>query len=283
MIVNSPSCDWLTLTTFQESELLKIRNLFIPLVGGLAGKQAKVLQYKGQQYKGGFIGVSDQNKRTHYMARFSGEMADDVMGAIVESENCIGDCTRVDLQITVPLPKDYNSLLLFNELKKGEWSGRERSVTAIMSGDGLDTVYVGKRTSDRYIRVYVKEGASGERYLRFEVEYKGDRAKNVYTKLCLGGRRTAGGILFGEFVGLPECKEPGMVAIGCRLREYTYTSSAVERIVEPSSTMQWINLQVSPAVYRLINDSEQGDEIGKIILEWFEAAAEKDRIPNLHD
>jgi hypothetical protein len=239
------------------------------------------MQYRGKQWYGVFYGISTQNKREHFMIRASGDRADELCAAVAESENCSPRCTRIDLQVTIPLPKNYSAYKLADALRKSEWKGREREITLIESGDGLDTVYIGHRTSEDYTRIYVKEAIS--RYLRYEVEFKGDKAAQVFTRVCLGGRAAIGSVLLSQFAKMPVTGTVGQTCLGEFLKDFDYRPlRAVERVTDPSSTMRWMEDSVSPAIYRMLNDSENSDRMGQMIMEWFEYAVEHDKL-GLHE
>ncbi len=101
-------------------------------------------------------------------------------------------CTRIDLAIDV-----YNSPDLLPTIRgmaeHHEWYGTAHSATTIKSSDGKGTtVYVGSRTSERFVRIYDKAAQLGQRgdWTRIEAEVKSDSARQVaraIVELNIGG------------------------------------------------------------------------------------------------
>jgi hypothetical protein len=60
---------------------------------------------------------------------------------------------------------------------------RRGSWTLLQRGDGGETLNVGSRTSDRFLRIYVK----GPQTIRHEIELKGTTARQAATALVAGG------------------------------------------------------------------------------------------------
>jgi len=90
-------------------------------------------------------------------------------------------CTRIDLAIDV-----YDSPFLLPTLKvmseRHEWTGTAHSSTTIQSSDGKGlTIYVGSRSSERFVRMYDKSAQMGidGNWTRIEAEIKGDSARAV--------------------------------------------------------------------------------------------------------
>lgn len=90
-------------------------------------------------------------------------------------------CTRIDLAIDI---WDTPSFLpeIRGKAERNEFSGTARSATIVSSSDGAGlTVYVGSRSSERFVRIYNKAAQTGtdRPWVRIECEVKGDSARAV--------------------------------------------------------------------------------------------------------
>lgn len=272
MILDTPLVDWLTLTTFDtglfqssryswQSSRARYHRLIASKRKSNSSlmkvKKAKVLQYDGQDIDGVFWGAAMQAGRDHFMVRSSGETSHYLAmehGALLSM-----NCTRIDLQMTVDLPVGYSALGLREELVAAKWNnGRRPKVTCILGDNGLDTVYVGSRTSDRYLRCYVKETDEG-RVLRYEIETKGDLALSIWHRMgSLNVGTVAAQALADSYARIPEDGRNGWLSCFAGLKEYGDRSFVGSRVVtEASRTMQWLQESVLPAVARLASDHEQ--------------------------
>jgi DNA relaxase NicK len=156
-------------------------------------------------------------------------------------------CTRIDLAIDV---YDAPSLLpvLQDMAEHHEWYGTAHSATTIKSSDGKGlTIYVGSRTSERFVRIYNKAAQTGQRgdWTRIECEVKGDSARQV--------ARAIVGLDIGGI---------SMVAYGVIERVCRFPTSSWEAVfdgakmeigtpqVEEKQTEAWILGQVASAVAR---------------------------------
>ena len=101
-----------------------------------------------------------------------------------------GSITRLDLAkdlqgINISLDKIYQAL------ERGEHIGTARKFAQIHSLDGGNTVYVGSRQSEKFIRIYNKAAQSGlskETWFRYELETKGMVARALATMLVQDSR-----------------------------------------------------------------------------------------------
>lgn len=280
VLVGRPACDWLTLTSFEEQEERALLECFwnMSRVYRANPESAKQAQYRGVSFDGAFIGlteiVKDEQSKRHVMYRSWGCVAQDSLVELCESP--IRRCRRIDLQITVPQPFSYRARNLKDELEGAEWFGRKRK-SLLYENSGLDTVYVGSRASDRVIRVYVKE-IDGLRWLRFEVEYREDRANPVYFKCSEGNQQTIGGILRSEIEQLPEVADVGILAIKEALYHAAVTVSPPERIEQPGGKLSWLKGSVDPVVLRMINDHDDGEAVKNLVKRWYKAVQDLDNM-----
>lgn len=132
-------------------------------------------------------------------------------------------------------------------------------------GDG-DTLYVGHRTSELFVRIYDKEREQKDvpewkTALRYECECKDDLARRVYERCILGGYSPANcaEVLTGLLA------RRGVMPLGSgRIRSaYIAPSHLPKSSIE--SALSWLDVQVSPTVRRLIEagyESEVWEALG---------------------
>jgi hypothetical protein len=174
----APRLDWLTLATykFEKYTLLASKTHAAFLTGWRPGRW---LQYDGQTNKLGlFHGHAVQSHgEEHYIVKVSGGNAADfyrVMMADEETRELLEAfyATRIDVQVTAPIPPWWDVRELHDMfLQNG------RKVSTIQSDTG-STLYLGARTSGRFLRFYEKELETT--YLRLEFELKGDYARDAW-------------------------------------------------------------------------------------------------------
>jgi len=264
MLLNVPRCDYLTLTTFKNGEemLASISDLYLPE----NGKEAKEQGYTGIRWDGLFYGIGKQRRQAHYIMRASGENSQTVLS---RTANIDLSCTRIDLQVTIWLPVKYDARKLYDVLTSTDtvWPGRWLIASIIQSGDGLDTIYVGSRTSDRFVRIYVKPDSTGvAAYLRFEIEMKNSVATKA-REMITANYTQIKPILLAELNRLPVASSRALSAFHAVLG-YDTVKIKPERVHGQNKTIDWINTQVEPAVIRLLLSHEDGDRMLAILERW---------------
>lgn len=279
MIINRPAIDWLTLTTFTNlagNELLRVARR---CATNSEPKNRRIMQYEGKTWGNTFYGVAEQRGRGHMMLRASGATAHEAYDEIMQSNPAMSvSCTRIDLQVTVRLTWNYSARALCDQLRTADWNGHKRKVTMIEGGDGLDTIYIGSRDSERMYRIYVKR-VDNESYLRWEAEIKGDLADQTWVAITVGGADAMNSIARGEFGRMPYVPNRAIDEIAACMDKYQAREiRPVERVRDSSSTMQWVSRAVSPAVNRMLSDHDYGDTMANFILEWYERACEMGKI-----
>lgn len=276
MILNSPQIDWITLTTFDRDIWSEWHTTV--LSGEVQeSEKTKRMQYGGVLVNGVFVGQAIQRKRRHYMLQASGQAADGIFPFLAWNRETV-NCTRIDLQITIDLPTGYSGRKLYDGLKEWDGDGKPRQLELRESGDGLDTVYIGSRQSDRFTRIYVKPLASGAHAIRFETEFKGQHANSVVQGIIADPDNLAG-FLAGEITSLPELKfglsKRFLGALGHNLA----LRSKPKRRDELTGGLRWLKTQVDPAMLRLMRDHEVGYTVRNIVRGWARAADEIDDVP----
>lgn len=263
MMLNKAQFDWLTLTTFETKNADGVRALLM----GNDWAPEKRLQYKGVSSGAFFVGYAMQNGKSHFMFQASGERCDDAYTTIIRNYGPYDwNITRCDLQVTIPIPRDYNSRELFDDLRPWNGDGKPRHVSIIQSGDGCDTIYVGHRSSDRFTRIYVKPLDGGLHALRFEVEYKGSHAHRVFNDCREPTRKRA--ILLHEIKSLPGA-ENGPLRGFLRVLRGDAHAPQIERVTGQNATLDWLRKQVGPTLARLCSDHDCGHEARKLLESWY--------------
>lgn len=282
--VGVPQCDWLTLGSFAQP----VYDGFHAWVRDLAGDKklqydSKVMQYVGIRHGGAFAGVATQAGKLHGLLSVGGDVAHDAVmndfsvgiekpfmtekEVTTKIEIIEPRCTRVDLQLTVPLLEEYSARGLTDQLRSGHWSrkGAAPQVDVYDSADGMDTVYVGSRSSNRFWRIYVKAADEGK-YLRFEVEYKGRRARKVFS-IVHPDPGSIGPILLNEWSVAPDVDEKTWNSIGEVLEAYGKGLDVpVPRArVSNDRTLRWMNRVVWPVIKRQLKDHDTGPRTRRVL------------------
>lgn len=142
------------------------------------------------------------------------------------------------------------------------------------TGKKLETVYIGSRKSEKFVRVYRKLDNEGKAYLRLEVEMKGKRSDVVAKKLSRAGddsQKFIGGVILHEVQKMEDealslLFEPQLSMDAERVR--------VKVSKAPDKTKNWLIGQVLPAFERYINSH---DSEGNVRQAFFDAIDRADR------
>lgn len=285
MILNRPAIDWLTLTTYDRLTQLDMARLLTRLRPDWQKQAVKgqMLQYIGQRGEQWFVGAGQQNGKDHYLFRFSGDLSDAITWQALRPPI---DCTRIDVQITLPLPLPieetytaYKTLIDASEEREIARGQKRRNIDAVVSPDGFCTLYVGSRESERFYRLYVKESA-GSHFIRFEVEFKGSAsfAGRVWRDTARHPDRIVT-LLKGELETLPDhpltnpLKEALVGVPGDVMK-------AERRQSDPNTTLEWLKRQVSPSIKRLIGNEDTRDAAVMLLMDWLQFAANQGELIN---
>jgi hypothetical protein len=158
---------------------------------------------------------------------------------------CLHKCTRIDLAIDV---KD-NSLLMGDieqMASEHNWKGTAHSSTTIKSNDGKGcTVYMGSRSSERFVRIYDKAAQLAQLgdWVRIEAEIKGDSARGVARAIAASGSEGLG--IIAQSVIKRVCDFP------CKEWDYVFDGKIID-VGTPKEnekqTEKWILGQVASAI-----------------------------------
>lgn len=213
-LIHQPALDYLTATSFDEKFFKLVKQDTVP---GLIKQfnlnrlpvDGHVLQYRGNHYEDQskklvlFVGQGMQRKEQHFLFRASGVLADTAYRKLLSS-NIDFNIARADAQITCPYtctetPISSQLWKLFHDgqLKEEAYKGlARRKVVVVLDGEHANTLYIGSRKSDKFIRVYQKtigedtDQVSGQtklseakqttHFVRLEVEIKARSAKTFH-------------------------------------------------------------------------------------------------------
>lgn len=163
------------------------------------------------------------------------------------------NCSRIDLQVTLryhrtpsqEIARHYRNMLRAHSREAGG-----PTVSMFRSSDGGATLYVGKRSSRLFGRIYDKGVESGleefQNTMRAEVEYKGDVARFVSREVANSG------------VPLIECRERVAQFFKerhCDLRILTTSELRQCRTAQPADvwrTLEWIRTSVRLSARKLV-------------------------------
>lgn len=191
---------------------------------------------------------------------FSGISTEALLCACVDAG---GSISRLDLAKdatgeTVDLRSIYQAI------KQGNYSGNARKVAMMEGNDGGCTIYVGSRTSERFIRIYDKAAESqlqGELWFRLEVETKGMAARS--TAIALRQSDNWAGVLDSLVHGMVDITtktdlakffRDGNVPIGIpKIERHTNRERWIEDQVISAVARHWIDHPESAAIARLLD------------------------------
>jgi phage replication initiation protein len=156
-----------------------------------------------------------------------------------------GSITRLDIAKDV---QGVNISIdeIYKALERGEHSGTARTFSQIHSLNGGNTIYVGSRQSEKFIRIYDKgaqQGAKQELWYRYELETKGMVARAVATLLCSNSNWNAAFTTIAiAMVNIPANRD---------YQAFFADKSApigIPKLEKKSDREKWIESQVTPAV-----------------------------------
>ena len=278
LIVNKPMIDYITVTSYEESLITWVhdRVKLITSTTNIKARKSRVMQYDGSKVDTGrgilFWGEGEQKGMPHYMVRCSGEFSDRVAASLAAYDRHGGiqsyRVTRIDMQVTVEC-KDAGVCLMemFAMLNGKKIKGEMNGVFRLIAGsDKMNTLYLGSRQSNRFSRFYVKDVIEGVEYLRYEVELKGDVARDCWDRFRVGRDKAVKSMLTGEFkskAGL--IQDSIQKSIGSVLNGVGGKAKGVRK---KPNTIKWLYKTVLPALEKQCNDHD-----GKMhVKEWLDMA-----------
>jgi len=259
--LNVPQVDYLTGTTFNAQSW---RAWVKKSVGYVADSPQKrmIKGYNGNQLPGLFYGQGKQQGAEHFIVTLSGAMAQNLYATIPEA----WAVKRLDLQVTIDRPSWYKAGSLKTTLRKGRWKGRRPVIPSFEDGKGGVTVYIGAPSSDKRVRIYIKDMD----YLRYEIQYR-----RAYAESAIAAIRSAGETAVGEFLGENMSKHPKH-PIWLEFRRYVGVGrSPQSRVVKSSKAKRlgWLE-SLSGAIQRMAYDHDIGDRVVAILQDIIDNASE---------
>jgi hypothetical protein len=272
-LLGTPALDWLSLGTF-DREVWNIAVRCLQMYGGNR-IETRRMQYTGESGEGWFYGEGVQGDYWHGLIQLSGATADHfVQEMMTTSEGRYAlkhlKCSRIDVQYTHPdeLPENDTTLeqtldIIRRYLDDEEnWAQQWRKPNVGMRSEGNGkgyTLYIGSRQSARMQRIYIKT-INGKRLLRWEVEFKGDLAQQLWERLVSGDGSILGRVLLAEMQRIPTVEQFGIFYAALAqhepetLRFLPDHSDAVRRV-------KWLNDAVKGAVKNIVEELEETDEV----------------------
>jgi hypothetical protein len=246
--------DYLRLATWDDKSAL---NLFADLRRWATGwKTSRWLQYKGHRSGGMFYGTGEQSEKRHYVADCSGPDSQYLYGLAGDNPKIY--CTRIDLQITIPQPDEYEPFTAYAELK----AASETSTSFIHSDTG-STIYIGARTGQRFARLYEKR-LGDDKYLRLEFEVKGRLANVVFLQLRNGIDRDT---IYNHF--LIKSKAPDYIKSWFETGGDGNVYLQAERQHDADKQLEWL-ASLENTVLRMGNDHYQGPTVKGLLERWID-------------
>jgi hypothetical protein len=271
----SAHVDWIT-TTWRQGGLdmdgAEARSLYdwACMRSGQTKEQLPLLRWAWQGYVGWSAGQIDWGERLDgSIIRVSGDLA----GHYWSDNLPIGhNVSRLDVAVDVwwgEDPDTYIALHNVETLDARVLAAHRRWRVACVNGYGDgDTLYIGSRTSNEFVRIYnkYKESKCDERYkgcTRYEVEYHNESAAALVHR---GGvRRSSSSFLLGEVSSLLHRRGVGVLS---SLLASEPTSAPTRRIVTPDERkLDWLRTGVSPTVRHLLTRYSREDILNALGLD----------------
>lgn len=224
------------------------------LRGGRAANP--LLTWAWQGYIGWQVGSLCWGERVDgFIVRVSGDLA----AAYWQDERPIGhNISRIDLCVDIWHGTGLDDIIALHKdtalEERARRPGRPYKVAHVNSFGNGDTLYLGSRASEIYVRIYNKERESDgeERYngcIRYEVEFKDDTAnETVYRggarlRSARGIAQAVAGVLVGRGVVLPSdvLLSPSVAHIARRVD------------TPDEAKLEWLRRGVAPSVKHLLN------------------------------
>jgi hypothetical protein len=173
-----------------------------------------------------------------------------------------GRISRLDLAKDLT-GQEVDLQAIYQQIEQGNYTGTARKYGRITSDGNGETIYIGSRTSERFIRIYNKSAEqelNNQHWFRFELETKGEVARAI-THLCLGTDHWEA--VFDNVVrGMVWMERPkswrsffdnGGIKIG------------LPKIEKQTDREAWIETQVTPAVLKHFAENKSSVAVLRLI------------------
>ncbi len=264
MITGIAALDYLSVTSFNEEDFRHWLDEIQLHHGALYPERGvKRNNYTGMFWKSDagtvFCGSGVQDKRDHYFLSVSGKLAET---ALLWSFRT-GRSSRIDIQVTLPLPKDFsprNFKDVLDAVEPERWPNQRKPYLELFENPIGGGVYIGSRSSDRYQRWYIKVADDGSRWLRFETQWRSRRAWQVWGRISTGEACIAP-ILKAEFDRLPN-----EIRLRDDLEPFTNFFTGHDSLPTKGGHIKgnrwrWLQDQVTPALYDALRDPDISEKV----------------------
>lgn len=258
MIINQPAMDYWRATT---DHIEYLDEMMDELIGqGEIGEKWFFQQYKGHMFGSVKAGTAIQNGRPSYIIDVSGETAHTSRNVLKYSDMKV---TRLDVQYTIRKPSWWDTVEYHYMMEMGEWPNNVTRHVNTLLNRGDDTVRIGSRTSETFIRVYVKESD----YVRFEVEYKKSTAVASWKLIKAGDVGAMASMLIAEIDAIPYHPLNGEIRKSLvKMTDYSFRPRPERVTKQPAKKLRWL-ASLLPTIEKMANDSEYGHVVRGWILD----------------
>jgi hypothetical protein len=271
ILINKPAIDWLTLTTWSATRYAYWQASFSEVGDWLGPNDSKFEQYKGikKTFSPGtiFMGEGSQGAGCHYLMYATSRLAHmlyvDASQNVNQEDADTTNCSRIDLQVTIERPKNYDAWELGTALRRRGHLISSPASRSKLNPVELRTIYIGKWEGDKLIRIYEKEDKEGVVFLRFELrlqnDKKGGKAWAAWKSILRDDSRI-GGILLDsvQLLNSQRVLEWFGPALSGYMPHRVKTSYS-----KSMSTRKWLESQVMPALDRYLRETDDTELIVK--------------------
>lgn len=176
--------------------------------------------------------------------------------------NAGGRVARLDLAKDLT-GQEIDLQTIYQSLEQGAYSGTSRTYGRIESNNGGETIYVGSRQSEKFIRIYNKAAQIGDadRYwFRFEIETKGMVARALATTLV--NTRDFSGVFdttVKAMVDIPTCPAYN------EFFALNQTPIGLPKLEKQTDRERWIDTQVIAAVSKHFIEHPDSEAVKRLI------------------
>jgi len=267
LLLNKGLCDYVTCTSYSREFWAAWKKLLheVEAAEGFDPAESDAwYQYAGWKttqpgYGELFVGSGLQGGENHFLLTSKGSIADSIyMKPQLEGSKC----TRVDLQVTIEQPPDYDAV------KMQEYA-RQYGLDPIYwpSADGeFVTLYFGRMegSDNIFTRLYQKEKENGDKLLRLECVFRGKKAAACH-HLLRGGKKPEG-LIRSAMPAVPELLDI--------FDKYLVGEGIPVKIARTEhNTAAWLRRTVLPSFTRYINSHDADPDI----IESFHNAIDRER------
>lgn len=248
--------DWLTMTVRAPEVRVRLgKDMASQLISSQQGG-LRITTWTWKGYRGWTDGEISYGERLEDdIAVFRGAVANEHWFHYVGYARNV---SRFDLAVTCTLRKPCEELAEdgWNEIQRmGASQALPRAYTFIKQLNGGSTLYVGKRTSEEYGRLYDKSAQSLKAPFglewRYEVELKGERAKQASSALR-AEKNVSERITGFVYAWFKERLVQPVFGAGA----FTLSMEREANLRSSQITLAWLHNQVRPAILRLIQEGQ---------------------------